>query len=341
MSNPAGRFSVTHVVATDEHHATRDLPRTVVRAERCRSIISSNQSPDLPFQYSVNPYRGCEHGCVYCYARPSHAYMDLSPGEDFETQLFSKPDAAVLLKEAFLRPGYRCAPIALGTNTDPYQPVEANLRITRQLLEVFAAFNHPLTIVTKSALIQRDLDLLGPMAGRGLVSVMVSITSLDPVLKKRMEPVAASPGARLNTIGVLAQAGIPAGVFVAPVIPGLTDQEMESIVDAAAQAGATHAMYSLLRLPGQVAELFREWLGEHYPLKARRIMSLVMQSRGGKDNDPRFGFRMTGTGPVAELIGRRFSSACKKAGLSYGEGRQRDCSQFRVPQAASAQLTLF
>jgi len=341
LSNPAGRFAATQVVPTREHQVDRDLPRTVVQAEHSKSIITRNDSPDLSFRFSINPYRGCEHGCVYCYARPSHAYMDLSPGEDFETRLFSKPDAPRLLREALRRPGYVCEPIALGTNTDPYQPVEAGLGITRQLLQVFLEFSHPVTIVTKSALVLRDLDLLEALAARELVSVTISITSLNPELKRRMEPAAASAGARLHAISVLSEAGVPAGVFVAPVIPGLTDSELESILAAAGRAGASHALYSLLRLPGEVALLFREWLAQHYPLQAKRVMSLIMQSRGGRDNDPRFGYRMTGTGPIAELTGRRFRAACKKAGIPSGGGEELDRSRFRACGLSSPQLDLF
>jgi len=339
LSNPPGRFAGQWAEA--EPGEDSPGPRTRVQTESIRSIISRNDSPDLPFSQSINPYRGCEHGCIYCYARPSHAYMDLSPGTDFETRLFSKPDAPSVLLRSLARPGYRCQVIALGTNTDPYQPIERDLQITRRLLEVFRHCNHPVSIVTKSALVLRDTDLLASLAAERLASVMISITTLDSAIKRRMEPAAASAGARLQAIAGLARAGVPVGVFVAPLIPGLTDHELESILRRAAEAGASHAMYSWLRLPFEVAALFRDWLQAHYPLRARHVMSLVGQLRGGRDNDPRFGFRMHGTGPLAELADKRFRSACRKHGLSTAGAGELDCSRFTPPVQATAQLRLF
>ena len=275
--------------------------KTVVRITPARTIISRNDSPDIPFTQSINPYQGCEHGCIYCYARPTHAYLDLSPGLDFETRLFAKPNAAALLRAELAKPGYRCDPIALGANTDPYQPIEREWKITRSLIEVMAECDHPLTITTKGALIERDLDLLAPMAARGLVRVFISIAMLDRELARKLDPRAAAPHRRLQIVKALSDAGIPVGVNVAPIIPQLTDHELEAILEAAAAAGARHAAWTMLRLPLEVAPLFRDWLAAHYPLRAAHVMSIVRQIRGGKDNESQFKVRMGGRGEFADL----------------------------------------
>ena len=314
--------------------------RTTVTVERPRTVITRNQSPDIPFEASINPYRGCEHGCIYCYARPAHAYMDLSPGIDFETKLFAKPDAPARLREELSRRGYRCTPIALGTNTDPYQPIERKWRVTRGIIETLASCDHPLTIVTKSALVERDIDLLSVMAEKNLAQVFISVTTLDPELMRRLEPRAAAPRARLETLARLKAAGIPTGVMFAPVIPVLNDAEMEDVLEAAAAAGVDHAGYVMLRLPHEVKQLFREWLQAHFPLKASHVMNRVNDIRGGKDNDPRFKSRMRGEGIYAALVENRFRAACRRLGLN----RKRvplDTGRFIPPRPARAQMDLF
>ena len=309
--------------------------RTTVTIQNARTIIARNDSPDLPFDRSINPYQGCEHGCVYCYARPSHAYLDLSPGLDFETRLFAKPDAALLLRGELSRPGYHCEPIALGTNTDPYQPIEREWKITRQILEVLAECEHPI-------MIERDLDLLAPMAAKNLVRASVSISMLDRDLARKLDPRAPTPQRRLEIIEALAKAGVPVGVNVAPVIPQLTDKDLEAILEAAASRGARSAMWTMLRLPREVKDLFRDWLAKHYPLRAEHVMSLVQQVRGGRDNDPAFGSRMRGQGLFADLIARRFALACKRLGLNEDRTLRPDTTRFRPPRGpASAQLDLF
>ena len=315
-------------------------PKTVVRIQQARTIIARNESPDIPFNQSINPYQGCEHGCIYCYARPSHAFLDLSPGIDFETKLFAKPNAADLLRAELAKPGYVCDPIALGSNTDPYQPIEREWKVTRSVIEVLAACDHPLTITTKGALITRDLDLLAAMAEKNLVRVFVSIAMLDRELARTLDPRAAAPHRRLEIVAALHDAGIPVGVNVAPIIPQLTDKDMESILEAAAAAGATHAGYTLLRLPREVAPLFRAWLDAHQPLRAAHVMSLVQDIRGGRDNDPRFGSRMRGQGVYADLIRKRFRLACARLGLNAEANAPLDTSRFRPPRA-SGQLDLF
>ncbi len=290
--------------------------RTTVTAEHPRTIISRNSSPDIPFDQSVNPYRGCEHGCIYCYARPTHAFNDLSPGLDFETKLFAKPDAAKLLREALSRKGYHVSPIAFGTNTDPYQPIERDWRITRSCLEVLAETNHPLSITTKSDRVLRDLDILSPMAAKGLVAVALSVTTLDSETHRRLEPRATSPGRRLAAIRALADAGIPAHISVSPIIPAITDHEIEAILAAGAEAGARTASYIPIRLPHEVAPLFRDWLATHYPERADKVMHQIQALRGGRDNDPAFGSRMRGQGIWADLIRARFRKACLKNGYS-------------------------
>ena len=307
--------------------------------DHARSIIASNDSPDIPFDLSINPYRGCEHGCVYCYARPSHGHLGLSAGLDFETKIFVKHEAAALLKRELARPGYVCKPISLGANTDPYQPLERRLRITRQVLEVLAEARHPVGIVTKSALVTRDLDLLAPMARDGLARVYVSVTTLDGEIARTLEPRASAPHRRLAAIRALAEAGITAGVMVAPIIPGLTDHEIEPILDAAAAAGAVSAGYVLLRLPHEVKDLMAAWLETHRPLRAAHILSLVRQCRDGRLNDPGFGSRMRGAGPFAELIRQRFHKASRRHGFDRRQMPQRT-DLFRPPRT-DGQLDLF
>ena len=331
-----------YAVDEDADISASPKPRTQVTEERARSIVSRNDSPDIPFSQSLNPYRGCEHGCVYCFARPSHAYLDLSPGLDFETRLYAKTNAAELLRKELARKGYRCAPISLGINTDAYQPIERRWRITRQLLEVFAECRHPVSLITKSALIQRDLDLLAPMARDGLVTVYVSITSLDNRLSSKLEPRAAAPHTRLKTVQALHEAGVPVGTMVAPVIPMITDVEIERILEAAYEHGARAAGYVLLRLPHELKEVWREWLALHYPERAAHVMSLVRQMRGGKDYDSGYGTRMRGEGPFADLIAMRFAKAYKRIG--FGRLPALDASKFVPPspsRPASAQQELF
>ncbi len=328
---------------TPEERAQTEL-QTEVAIERARSIVSHNDSPDVGFDRSINPYRGCEHGCPYCYARPSHAYLELSPGLDFETKLFAKTNAAELLRETLAKPGYAPQPIALGANTDCYQPIERKFRITRQILEVLAECQHPVTLVTKSALVERDLDILAPMAEKNLVKVFVSIGTLDRELARKLEPRAASPQRRLDVLKALSKNRIPCGVLVAALIPALNDKTLEQVLESAAAAGAAEAAYVILRLPNELKDLFKEWLAVHYPQRAEHVISIVRQLRGGRDNDPRFGTRMSGTGNYAELIEKRFDLACRRYGLNgHGAARQPaelDCSRFRPP-GRSGQMTLF
>lgn len=342
--NLEGRFASCEHTRDDDGWGSLDEPlpplETVVQPEAARSIVSRNDSPDLPFTQSINPYRGCEHGCVYCYARPSHAYVDLSPGLDFETKLFYKRDAAARLAETFRRRGYRPSPIMLGANTDAYQPIERELRVTRSILEVMRDFRHPVAIITKSALVLRDVDLLAELAADDLVQVTVSITTLDPEVKRTLEPRAAGPAARLRAVRELRSAGVPTGVMIAPVIPAITDHEIERIVAAAADAGAERAGYVMLRLPYEVKTLFRAWLEAHYPQRAAHVMSLVHEMRGGRDNDPRFGTRMRGEGAYAELIARRFRVACRRHGLPRAETRTLRTDLFAPPARRGDQLDL-
>ena len=314
-------------------------PRTQVTTERARSIISRNRSPDIAFSQSVNPYRGCEHGCVYCFARPSHAYLDLSPGLDFETKLFAKNNAAELLRAELAKPGYVPAPIALGINTDGWQPIERHHRITRDCLAVLLETRHPLSIITKGSALLRDLDLLAELAKHGLVSVFVSITSLDNTLSSKLEPRAAAPHTRLKMIAVLRDAGVPTGVLVAPVIPMITDMHLEHILEAARDAGAQSAGYVLLRLPHELKEIWREWLQLHYPQRAEHVMSLVQQMRGGKDYDSRFGSRMRGQGPFADLVAMRFAKTRKRLGFEGVPPLRTDL--FVAPRKPTPQGSLF
>lgn len=342
LSNASGRFERYSREETFDDCGD-DGPsafRTEVVMERAKSIITRNDSPDLSFDRSINPYRGCEHGCSYCFARPSHTFLGLSAGLDFETKLFAKAGAAALLERELSAPGYQPRAIALGANTDPYQPVEKEHRITRSVLEVLARTNHPVGIVTKSALVTRDIDLLAPMAEKGLVKVALSITTLDGPLARAMEPRAAAPGRRLAAIRALSAAGIPVSVLVAPVIPAINDHEIERILEAAREAGAGEAGYVLLRLPHEVRDIFAEWLVTHAPDKARHVLSLVRSTRGGKDYDPKFFKRQTGDGPFAWLTGRRFALAAERLGFAKRR-RKLETSLFRPPVAAGEQLNLF
>lgn len=314
-------------------------PLTHVTEERARSIISRNDSPDIGFSQSVNPYRGCEHGCVYCFARPSHAYLDLSPGLDFETRLYAKTNAAQLLRAELAKPAYRCSPIALGINTDSYQPIERHYRVTRSLLEMFAECRHPISLITKNALVLRDLDLLAAMAEQRLVSVYFSVTSLDNKLSAKLEPRASAPHTRLKALRTLSEAGVPVGVMVAPVIPMISDSDLEAILEAAFDAGARAAGYVLLRLPHELKQVWREWLQLHYPERAAHVMSLVRQMRGGKDYDSAFGTRMRGEGPFADLIAMRFAKAHRR--LGFGRLPALDTTQFIAPRRPTPQGELF
>ena len=313
--------------------------KTTVSIDRSRTIIARNTSPDVGFEQSINPYRGCEHGCVYCFARPTHAWLGLSPGLDFETRLFAKPDAPALLRKELGAKSYRCSPIAMGTNTDPYQPIEREYRITRRILAVLSDCSHPVTIVTKSAMVLRDLDILAPMAARGLVKVSLSVTTLDRGLARRMEPRASTPVRRLEAIAALKAAGVPVGVMAAPMIPALNDCELERILEAAASAGAGEAGYILLRLPLEIKALFADWLQGHFPGKAKHVLSLVRETRGGKLYQSGFGTRMVGQGPYAELLKARFEAACRRLGLN--EKRfDLDTSRFEPPRVNAGQLRL-
>lgn len=340
--NPSGRFEHQERVAFDDGWSTlEDMPpfRTEVQIEKPRTAITRNESPDIPFDRSINPYRGCEHGCIYCFARPTHSYMGLSAGLDFEARLFAKPDAPRLLERELAKPGYKPRTIAIGTNTDPYQPIEREWRIMRQILEVLDKANHPVAIVTKSALILRDLDILSSMAERGLAKVAISVTTLDRKMARSMEPRASTPSRRLEAIRGLSEAVIPTGVLVAPVIPALNDHEIERVLDSAKAAGATEAGYVLLRLPYEVSPLFRDWLLQNYPDRYRHVMSLVRSMRGGKDYDAEFGKRMKGAGPYAWQISRRFEMATKRLGMIRRNMHLRD-DLFTPPDGSGVQLSL-
>jgi DNA repair photolyase len=343
-ANTSGRYESERREVFDDGWSEVDpLPAfaTTVTVEKPKTIITRNASPDIGFDRSINPYRGCEHGCSYCYARPTHAYMGLSPGLDFEARLFAKPDAARLLERELAAPGYQVRPIALGTNTDPYQPIERRWRITREVLEVLARTRHPVTIVTKSALVARDLDILAPMAAEGLARVALSITTLDRRLARAMEPRASSPERRLAALQALSAAGVPTGVLVAPIIPALNDPEIERILEAAHAAGAREAGYVLLRLPLEVSEIFKGWLVEHQPDRYRHVLSILRSMRDGKDYDAAWGRRMKGSGPYAETIKRRFELATKRIGFARPRRDALDCTRFTPPLAAGVQLSLF
>ena len=345
ISNRTGRFEALALEAVDDGWgiADEELPplQTTVLPEPPHSVITRNNSPDIPFDQSINPYRGCEHGCPYCYARPSHQYLNLSAGLDFETKLFYKKDAATHLREELNRRGYRPSAINLGANTDPYQPIERKLGVTRSILEVLAESHHPVTIVTKGSLVVRDIDLLSRLAAERLVKVFVSVTTLDDELKRRMEPRAASPKARLAAIAKLAAAGVPTGVMFAPVVPAINDHELEAVLDASAAAGATTAGYVLLRLPGEVKDLFYEWLETHYPDRAQRVRNRIHELRSGRDNDSRFGHRMRGQGPWAELLKRRFEASCRRNGLGSGRTAPLTTERFRPPNRFPDQMELW
>jgi DNA repair photolyase len=342
LSNRAGRFARTERERVyDDAFEDEPIERvpTELHADASRTIIARNRSPDIPFDQSINPYRGCEHGCIYCYARPTHSYLDLSPGRDFETQIYFKPRARELLREELAKPGYTVSPIALGTNTDPYQPAERSLEITRGILELLHEHRHPLTIVTKSGLVLRDLDILERLAADGLVAVFVSVTTLDADLKRCLEPRTAGPERRLHVIRELSRHGVPTGVMAAPVIPALNDHELERILEASAEAGAKSAGYVLLRLPHEVRPLFVEWLNEHFPDRAEHVLSLVAQMRDGRLNDPRFHSRQRGAGPFADLLMARFARAVRAHGLD--ERVELNTGLFRRPLRASGQLEFF
>jgi DNA repair photolyase len=339
VTNRTGRFERYRYEEIPEEEPRDSVPTTVT-PDTTKTIIASNDSPDVPFDISINPYRGCEHGCIYCFARPTHAFLGLSPGLDFETKIFSKPRAAELLREELRAPSYRCQVLALGANTDPYQPVERDLRITRSILEVLAEHEHPVSVVTKSRLVLRDVDILAPMAEKNLASVFVSITTLDPELARTMEPRASTPERRLETLRGLSEAGIPCGVLASPMIPALNDSELERILKEGAAAGAVTAGYVLLRLPLELKDLFSEWLETHYPAKAQHVLSLIQQTREGGMYQAEFGKRMRGTGQYAELLQKRFRAARHR----YGLDRPRpplDTTRFRRPERSGDQMRLF
>jgi DNA repair photolyase len=342
-SNPDNRFAQYSSAQFDDGWNTIEEPApsiaTVILREKSKTIISSNQSPDINFKFSINPYRGCEHGCIYCYARPTHAYWDLSPGLDFESKIIIKPEAASLLRKTLWKPGYQCQPISIGANTDPYQPLEKEHRTTREILEVLQEYRHPFSIITKSQLIRRDIDILSDMAKDNLCSVAVSVTTLQNDLKRKLEPRTASGKARINTIRSLSEAGIRVTMMVAPVIPFINDSEIEDILEAGRDAGAVSAVYIFLRLPREVAGLFRDWLIEHYPDKAEHVMSLVKQSRGGNEYQSSFGKRMVGEGVFAKMIGDRFRVATRRLGFVESGRYSLDTSQFRRP--GGEQMGLF
>ncbi|MBA85050.1 PA0069 family radical SAM protein [Thalassobius sp. S69A] len=343
VSNRTGRFEQQEKLRV---HDGWDLPepmpafRTEVREERPRSVINYIRSPDLPFDRTLNPYRGCEHGCIYCFARPTHAYLGLSPGLDFETQLVARPEAPQVLARALRKPSYRVAPIAIGTNTDPYQPIERDHGVMRACLKVLQAFNHPVAIVTKGTLIERDLDILAPMAARGLVRVGVSVTTLDARLARRMEPRVPSPKRRLATIRALTGAGVPVRVMTSPIVPMLNDHEIEALLEAGKNAGADAASWIMLRLPLEVSALFQEWLQAHFPQRAARIMARLREMHGGQDYDAQWGRRMRGQGPYAEMIAARFKTAARRLGLDCKQPALR-CDLFQPPPRKGDQLSLF
>ncbi len=343
VTSPAGRYESRPIVLDPDAQDPDEPPRhpeTTVTPETTRTILASNDSPDIPFDHSINPYKGCEHGCVYCFARPTHSWLGLSPGLDFETKIFSKPQAPALLRTELARPGWRCEAIALGANTDPYQPAERKERITRALIEVMTEHRQPFSIVTKSHLVVRDLDLIAPMAAQRLANVYLSITTLDPALARTMEPRAPAPHRRLDAIRDLSAAGVPCGVLASPMIPGLNDSELERILEAAAGAGALSANYILIRLPHELKEIVSDWLHEQYPLRAKRVLSLIRQMRGGRLNDPDFGSRHRGAGPLAEMLSTRLHTARKRLGLAERLPAL-DTTRFRVPVPPGGQRSLF
>jgi len=336
LGNPGNRFDSQQIEELDDGWYQEEQPNSIeteLLVDASRSIIARNDSPDINFDQSINPYRGCEHGCVFCYARPTHAYLGMSPGIDFETRLTYKPEAAQLLRKELSRPGYACSHIMLGSNTDPYQPVERRMRITRSILEVLAEARHPVAITTRSTLLLRDLDLLAPMAKQGLVMVMFSMTTFDADLKRKLEPRSAASEARLHAIRALRHAGVPVGVLAAPIIPAVNDSELETILERSAEAGATHAGYVLLRLPLEVKDLFRQWLAVHLPDRAEHVMSLVNDTREGKDNSAQFGARMRGSGVWAQLLRDRFRLASRRFGYTTERRVQLATDLFRPPES--------
>jgi len=341
LSNDAGRFDMSHETVADGWFPEPEPSHapTEVRKEMARSIINYNRSPDLPFDRSLNPYRGCEHGCIYCFARPTHAYLGLSAGLDFETKLIARPNAADLLRQELRAKKYRVAPLAIGTNTDPYQPIERDQKVVRACLQVLSDFQHPVAIVTKGAMIERDMDILAPMAAKGLVRVGISVTTLDPGLSRRMEPRAPAPARRLATIRRLRDAGIPVRIMVAPVVPGLTDHEVEALLAAGAEAGVDAASWIMLRLPREVSDLWQQWLAEHEPGRAAKVMARLREMHGGRDYDPRWGQRMRGEGEFARMIGHRFKTACKRLGVTEKTADLR-CDLFACPAQVGDQLSL-
>jgi DNA repair photolyase len=351
VGNPEGRFERFRTEPFDdgwgsledeaEQGAGQGIPTTVTPMPIRRAVFAKNDSPDVPFTRSINPYKGCEHGCTYCFARPSHSYMGLSPGLDFETRIFSRPNAAEMLRRELRKPGYRCEPIALGTNTDPYQPAERRLGITRSILEVLFEHRHPFSIVTKSNLVLRDLDLIGPLARDGLAAVYLSVTTLDNGLARVMEPRAPTPARRVEALAALVEAGVPSGAMAAPMIPEINDHELEAILEAAAGVGVEHASYLLVRLPWEIKDLFADWLDAHFPGRKQKVLGYLRSLRGGRLNDPRFGTRMRGEGPYADLLQRRFRVACKRLGLNSAARPGLDTAQFRMPPAPGDQATLF
>jgi DNA repair photolyase len=343
-SNPEGRFETTRYQAEDDGWHREDdesRPATEVTEELARSVITKNDSPDVGFDYATNPYRGCEHGCIYCYARPSHAYLNLSPGLDFETKLFAKTNLAEILRHELGRRSYECKPINIGSNTDPYQPIEKRWRLTRAALALLNECNHPCTLVTKNSLVERDLDILVPMAERNLVHVFVSINSLDNKLASKLEPRASAPHRRMKTVEILSRAGVPVGVLVAPIIPALNEKDLEGIIEQAGQAGARSVGYTCVRLPHELKQLFREWLELHFPDRASHVMSLIQQMNGGKDYDSNFATRMRGQGVFADIIRKRVQVAARKAGLGKAWDTVLDTSGFVPPRVGSPQGELF
>lgn len=341
ISQTENRFEKRQLTQDAEFAAEQSPLATTLTAMPAKSIVSRNQSPDIPFNRSINPYQGCEHGCVYCYARPSHSYLDLSPGLDFESRIFYKPNACEALLATWEKKSYECEPITIGANTDPYQPAERKLEITRSLLKLFLEHKHPVSIITKGTLMERDLDLIGPLADAGLCSVAISIPTADNTLKRLLEPRVPAAAARFSLIRKLALRGVPVSLLMAPIIPAINDREIEQIVEQAADAGVQHAAYIFLRLPHEVHQIVVEWLQEHFPERAEHVMSLVRQASGGKNYDNRFGIRQRGRGPYADMIGQRFRQACARHGIDNGVSETRgslDCSQFRPP--GPDQLTL-
>jgi DNA repair photolyase len=334
VSNKPGRFASLVTEADPADEVDKVVPKTELRAMRASRIISRNNSPDIPFDRSINPYQGCEHGCVYCYARPSHSYLDLSPGLDFETKIFYKPNAVEALLAEWEKPSYECKPITIGANTDPYQPAEKRLQLTRQLLEVFLKHRHPVSIISKGVLMYRDMDLLRELAGLNLVSVAISVPTMNDELKRLLEPRVPAASARFRLMEELQHAGVPVSLLMAPIIPVVNDKEIESVVKRAAAAGARHASWILLRLPNELQQLFVDWLGAHLPDRAAHVMSLIRQASGGKHYDNRFGIRQRGSGPYAEMIKQRFAAACRRYGISNGrDTRLHDLQHFQRPGA--------